>query len=181
MLNPIIIYIIIFSFSIVISCEEEIPRTTAPKEDIPTELQPDQISWDIEVTFVDSNYVKAKLYAKRARVYQERMETLLDSGLKVYFFSEGDKQPVSYLVAEKARIDDRTKDMFAEGNVVVISEKSGRKLETQLLSWDNKTQKFYSTEFVKITTSEEIIQGYGFESDANLNNYKIHKVSGVKQ
>ncbi len=164
-----------------LSCEDELPRATAPRMDILSEIQPDQISWNIKVTFVDSNYVKAILYATRARVFQERMETLIDSGLKVDFFSMDEKQRISYLVAEKARIDDRTKDMFAEGNVVVISEKTGRKLETQILSWNNSTQRFYSTEFVKITTPEEIIQGYGFESDANLSNYNIHKVSGVKQ
>jgi hypothetical protein len=47
--------------------------------------------------------------------------------------------------------------------------------------WDNGSQKLYSTEFVTITSPNEKIQGYGFESDQNLTNYKIFKVSGVKK
>ncbi len=181
LINKILITIIVTLAFLLISCEEKAPRATAPREEISTELQPDQISWNVKIEFVDSNYTKAILYAKKASVYQERMETFLDSGLVVDFFSQTSGQRLSNLVADKARIDDRTKNMIAEGNVVVISESTNRKLETPLLSWDNATQKFYSSEFVKITTSDEVIQGYGFESDANLNNYKILKVSGVKQ
>jgi len=31
---------------------------------------------------------------------------------------------------------------------------------------------------VRITSPDEKLQGYGFESDLNLTNYKIYKVSG---
>lgn len=71
--------------------------------------------------------------------------------------------------------------MLAQGNVIVVAESKGRRLETQLLEWDNLRQKIYSTEYVTITTPTEIINGYGFESDPNLNEYKINRVSGIQK
>ena len=175
-LYPLIILLIFFS-----SCEE---RESIPKEDkdkYSGELGPDQIAWDVNVVFVDSSFTKAILKARRARVYNGPMETLLDSGLKVDFFSRESGARISHLTADSARIDDRTKNMLARGNVVVISDSSARKLETSVLSWDNKTQKFYSSEFVKITSPDEVIQGYGLESDVQLSKYKILGVSGEKR
>jgi LPS export ABC transporter protein LptC len=108
-------------------------------------------------------------------------ETYLDGGLQVEFYSRSSGKRVSFLTADSAKIDDRTKNMLAWGHVVVIGDSSHSRLETSILHWDNKTQKLYSTEFVKITSPGEKLQGYGFESDQNLTNYKIFKVSGEQK
>lgn len=163
------------------SCgQEKIQTAKIADSSAVSEDMPDQISWDAEVIFVDSSFTKAILNAERARVYNERMETLLDGGVKVKFMDKESKKKVSTLTADSARIDDKTKDMLAKGDVVVISDSSNTKLETSLLMWDNKTEKLYSTEFVRITSPNEILEGYGFESDQNLTNYKVMNVSGVR-
>lgn len=175
------IYTLIFLlFAILISsCDEEkvVSKKNMAKEDLG--LIPDQISWDVEVSFIDSSYTKAILYAKRARIYQKKNETLLDSGIKVLFMSKTSGEKVSTLTADSAKIDDLTKNMLSYGRVVVISDSTKTKLETSLLEWNNTSQKLYSTEFVKITSPQETIKGVGFESDQNLNNYKIFKVQSI--
>ncbi|MFH1050570.1 MAG: LPS export ABC transporter periplasmic protein LptC [bacterium] len=166
---------------VLVSCDE---GKVIPKKNIEShnlETQPDQISYETEVFFADSSFTKAILKAKRARVYQARFETLLDGGVYVQFFKRQSNKKVSYLTSDSARIDDRTKNMLAGGNVIVISDSTNTKLETSLLEWDNTTQKLYSTEFVKVTSPSETIQGYGFESDQSLSNYKIFKVSGEQR
>ena len=145
------------------------------------EEAPDQISIRPEVIFSDSSDTKAILTAARARIYQKRAETLLDGGMKVIFFEVETGDEASILTADSGRIDDKTRNMRATGNVVVVSEDSGRRLESSLLEWDNKTQKLYSTEFVKIYTPTGNLQGYGFESDQNLTNYTFYKVSGEQR
>lgn len=163
------------------SCKENkvVPKTNNFSEELG--VPPDVVSNDIEVIFVDSSYTKAILKAKRARVFNERMETLLDSGLRVDFFNKQSGAKVSTLTADSAKIDDKTKNMIAKSNVVVISDSSQTRLETNILQWDNASQKLYSTEFVKITSPKENIRGYGFESDVYLNHYKIFKVSGEQK
>ncbi len=144
-------------------------------------IHPDQISHKFEVLFLDSNWTKAKLIAGRGRTYNSRMETLIDGELRLDLYAQNSTIVTTWLTADSARIDDRTGDMLARGNVVVFSDSSQTTLETSLLQWVQADNKFYSTEFVRITSPEELIEGYGFESDKNLINYKIFKVSGVKR
>lgn len=141
----------------------------------------DQTGWNVEVSFLDSSVTKAILHARRTRVYNTRMETLLDSGVKVDFLSRYSGRILSTLTSDSARVDDRTKDMLASGHVVVLGDSTKTTLETTRLHWNNKTQKLYTTEYVKITSPKETIMGYGLESDQSLANYKIFKVSGVQR
>ena len=166
------LYLLLF-----IACEEEKKIDVDNKID-KSEIVPDQISWDIEVNFIDSSFTKAILTARKARIFDEKKETLLDSGLKLIFFSSKTRKRASVLTADSAKIDDNTKDMLAMGNVLVISDSTHTRLETNLLMWKNEDEKLYSTEFVEITTPYEKLKGWGFESDLNLINYKIFKVSG---
>lgn len=175
------LFIIILFILLIPGCQKTRVFPERVEEAINTAVQPDQISWNMEVFFVDSSFTKAILRAKRARIYQDRAETLLDSGVTCEFLSQKTGKRSSYLTADSARIDDRTKNMLARGHVVVISDSTNTKLETSLLMWDNQAQKLYSTEYVRITSPEERLQGYGFESDLYLNNYKIMKVSGEKK
>lgn len=176
-------YIIcIFFFSLLCSCEEDYTIPKLSKQDsIRIHSQPDQVSRNFKVIFIDSSFTKAVLTGTVGRIYNQRKETLIDSGLVVEFKSRHSGKRVSILTADSARIDDNTKNMLARGNVVVVSDSTGTKLETTLLEWNNTTQKLYSTEYVVITTNSEVIRGWGFESDQNLDNYSIKKVSGEQR
>ena len=143
------------------------------------EKQPDQICFDLVLTFIDSSNTKAIVKARRARVFLDSNKTFLDSGVTVQFFNENGKK-TGTLTADRVKIDDITKDMFASGKVVAISDSSRTKLETEELDWNNETKKIYSNVYVKITSPSEIIEGRGLESDEQLNNYKIFKVTGIK-
>lgn len=176
-----ILQIFICLIFLLVSCDD---RKIVPKvltDSINVEELPSQISWNVKVLFVDSSYTKAILRAKRARIYDRIGITLLDSGLQVEFMSKESKNRISLLTADSAEIEDKTKNMIARGNVVVISDSSSTKLETSVLQWNNTTQKIYSTEYVKITSPTESLQGWGFESDQYLINYKIFRVSGEKR
>ncbi|MES2765669.1 MAG: LPS export ABC transporter periplasmic protein LptC [Bacteroidota bacterium] len=142
---------------------------------------PSHLTWNITVRFMDSSITKAILKGRRARVYEERQETLLDSGVTVDFMGTTGAKRVARMTSDSCRVDDRTRDMIARGNVVVVSDSTGKKLTTTLLIWDNARQKLRTTEFVRIESPGEVIEGYGLESDQYLKEYKIFKVSGIKQ
>lgn len=144
------------------------------------EKLPDQICYNLDIAFIDSSNTKATVKAKRAKVFADSNKTFLDSGVFVQFFNEFGKK-TGNLTAKNVEINDLTKDMFATGNVVVISDSSKTKLQTNELEWKNNTKKIYSNVYVKITSPNEIIEGFGLESDEKLNNYKIFKVTGIKQ
>lgn len=137
---------------------------------------PSQESWNSTVFFSDSGKTKAVLEAGHISVYKNKGYTLIDSSAKVNFYKND--VIVSTLTGKKGRINDKTKDIEIYDSVVVINTE-GSELRTQKLFWNNHTQKVTSDEFVKIKTPSENIEGIGFESDQNLKNYKIFKVSGT--
>lgn len=173
--------LVIILFLITMSCSKRSEFVSKKIDSLSGVEQANQIANDIEVIFADSNFTKAVLKAKQARIFNKINTTYLDSSVNVDFLSKYTKQRISYLNSDSARIDDITKDMIAMGNVVVISDSSGVKLETEILQWSNSRQKVYSNEYVKITTKNELITGYGFESNPDLSNYKILKVSGIQR
>lgn len=163
------------------SCDEKKAAKPQKLDSLDWSIQPDQIANNFRIRFVDSNWTRAILMGGRGKVYNSRMETIIDNGLRLELFNKNTTQVATWLTADSARIDDNTHDMFAFGNIVVFSDSSQTKLETTFLQWNHQQQKFYSNAFVRITSPTETIEGYGFESDQHLKNYRIYKVSGIKQ
>jgi len=138
---------------------------------------PSQESWNSTVFFTDSGKTKAVLEAGHFRVFPESKETLLDSNIKVNFYN--DLEEVStILTAKSGKVNDATEDLYAYDSVVVASD-SGNTLKTDELMWRNKDKKIISDKFVTILSPKEKIQGFGFESDQNLNNYVIYNITYV--
>lgn len=144
-------------------------------------IKPDQLANFIKVNFYEDSWTKAVLTSDRAEIYFGSQQTHLIGNVVVEYFSKNSGKRLSKLTADKATIDDNTKDMIATGNVVVWSDSARVKLETTKLQWSNDRQIVYTNEFIKVTTPSEIINGYGFESDLSFSYYKILKVSGIKQ
>lgn len=147
-----------------------------PRTDLKSGEIPDQESWKSSVIFSDSGNVKAILNAGHISVFNSRAYTLIDSGAVVDFYKTGEK--VSTLTGMRGKVLDATKDIEIYDSVVVVN-KEGSVLKTSKLYWNNKTQKVSTDVFVKITTPKEDIEGIGFESDQNLKNYTVYKVTGV--
>ncbi len=175
------ISLILITIVFLFSCEARKEAVRKKVDSLSQSQKPDQLSKNVTVIFADSNFTKAVLTAKQARVFKAKNVTYLDSSVNVEFMSKYTNKRMSILTSDSAQIDDLTKDMIAMGNVIVISDSTGLKLETSVLEWSNIRQKIYSNQFVRITTANELILGYGFESNPNLSNYKIMKVSGIQR
>ncbi len=169
--------LLIISCTLFTSCGTE--KVEPPKTDlISSDSIPTQESYNTTVTFSDSGYVKAILKAGRIRQFAKFNYTLIDSGAVVDFYKRGVYS--STLTGKRGKIYDVTKDVEVYDNVKLVSQ-DGANLTTNKLYWVNKTQKIKTDEFVHIKTKTDDIQGYGFESDQNLKNYVIYKVSGEVQ
>ena len=100
-------------------------------------------------------------------------------GIRVDYY---DKDTVAHgsVTAKYARYDVNEETWILRDSVIVINEDND-KLETELLNWDQKKDLIHTDRFVRITRikTEEIIQGFGFESDSHLRRQKIKKVSAI--
>lgn len=154
-------------------CEEKLKPSVVnvAKRDIPS-----QESWESSVIFSDSARVKAVLWAGHISAFAEKQHTVMDESIHVDFFNE-QEQHASTLTAERGRVEDRTRDFAAYGNVIVVSD-SGTVLKTDSLFWKDATRTIETNSFVDILSKTEHIKGHGLVSDQALKNYRILQVTG---
>jgi LPS export ABC transporter protein LptC len=156
-------------------CEEKV-RPSVLSGVSSTQL-PSQESWNSTITFTDSGIVKAIVNAGHIYAFENTHKTHMDSGVVIDFFDENGAH-TSRLTSHKGSVDEASNNLEASGNVVVTSD-SGTVVRTERMFWTNSTQLIHSPEFVHITSPTEDLKGTGFESDHNLRNYRIFKVTGT--
>ena len=113
------------------------------------------------------------------KLYKEYDDSaLLVGDVEVDFFDEEGNR-ISILYADTARINEKTNDLNAHGNVFVVSD-SGYTLSTNKLSWNNGYEMIMSEDSVTFTTIEgDTLHGVGFESDSDLEEWRIYKPFGI--
>ena len=60
-----------------------------------------------------------------------------------------------------------------------IQNLKGEQFDTELLYWDQRAQRIYSDEFIRIEQPDRIITGHGFESNQQMTVYTIRKPEGI--
>ncbi len=173
--KAIITYLMAFSFSLLlISCSNE---KIKPDVDltIDEENTPTIESWNAKIFFTENGNLRAILYTDHLEAFDIPKEKLLKN-LKVEFFNKRGSK-TTQLTSERGRIDDITQDMYAYDNVVAINDSSKVRLETNELMWRKVDEKIVSDKFVRITSPDEIIEGFGLVSDQHIRNYEIKNVT----
>lgn len=166
---------IIITAALIISCSDNKIKPSVDTSSNDTGNVPTQESWNSKIYFTNMGVTDAILYAEHIMVYNDRKVTLLE-GVKIDFYDSG--TVTSTLTSKRGRVNDITNDMYAIDNVVAKND-SGTVLETEELVWRNKDKKIVSDKFVTVTSPEEVIQGYGFESDKGLDNYTIFDITYI--
>lgn len=80
--------------------------------------------------------------------------------------------------ADTAYYYDKKKLWELRGSVE-IQNQQGERFNTELLFWNQDTQKVYSDKFIRIEQIDRIITGQGFESNQQFTVYTIHKPEGI--
>lgn len=117
--------------------------------------------------------------AKAEKLYKSSNDlALLVGNVEVDFFSEeGDH--ISILYSDSAQINEQSNNLRANGNVFVVSD-SGYTLTTSKILWDNRYKMIIAEDSVMFTTTEgDTMYGVGFESDMDLDQWRIFRIYGV--
>jgi len=131
-----------------------------------------------ELLHTENGKIKVRIVANKIERFQNQHPRLIFSEhMEVYFYNDSSELQ-STLMANDASIDDDTKIMLAQNNVVLTSS-DDKKLETEELVWDEKQEKIYTDKKVKITTGKEVIYGEGFMSNPDFSQYSITKIHGT--
>ena len=140
--------------------------------------RPDAESWDAVITLTNKGAKRGVIRSGHLEKYNDNEFILLDQNVVADFFNE-EEVFTTNLKSFIAEIDEEEDFLVAIGNVVVVTD-SGVTLFTDTLSWDNQKEKvFTSDSVIFITEKKDTLYGIGFESDIELNNWKILQPTGV--
>lgn len=157
------------------SCENDIAKVRAlvPEDEINKE-----IAEEVEMIYSDSAVVRVRIRGGKMFTYKEGKQTLQEfpEGIAVDFFDERQRIQ-SKLTANYAIRYDGKKEILIRDNVVWKSE-TPETLETEELIWSEKDAKVYSKRFVKITTPNDVLYGYGFEAEEDFSKWQITAPQG---
>tara|TARA_B100000900_G_scaffold613_1_gene519 strand:+ start:109 stop:627 length:519 start_codon:yes stop_codon:yes gene_type:complete len=140
--------------------------------------RPDAESWDAVITLTNKGAKRGVIRSGHLEKYNDNEFILLDQNVDADFFNE-EEVFTTNLKSLVAEIDEEEDFLVAIGSVVVVTD-SGVTLFTDTLSWDNQKEKvFTSDSVIFITEKKDTLHGIGFESDIELNNWKILQPTGV--
>ena len=123
----------------------------------------------------ENGKLKVKIVATTIERFNNQQPQLVFSNHLVVYFYNDSALVQSTLKAEYAEINDGKKLMTAKENVI-LTNITGKKLESEELIWDEKNNKIYTDKKVKITTGNEAIEGEGFVSTPDFTEYSISKI-----
>ena len=174
-----IIIPIFFGALMLFSCENDIDVIHSITS---TSKVPKQTAENVEVIYSDSAMTQLKIIAPKLDYFQKLENNSyfeFSEGIKVYFYHT-DQSIRSKLTANYAIYYEAKQLWEARENVVAINE-DGEILNTELLYWDELKRIIYTDKFARVKDENSEIQGHGFESDQNFNNWEFKKVTGIIQ
>ena len=117
--------------------------------------------------------------AKSKKLYKKSNEmALLVGNVQADFFNESGEH-ISILYSDSAKINEKNNNLYASGNVLVVSD-SGYTLVTNQILWDNRYRMIIAEDSVMFTTYDgDTLYGVGFESDMDLNHWRISRPFGI--
>ena len=145
-------------------------------EDTSEELKENEI-WNpiIILSREETRLVKAK----SDKLYKNINEMALLVGNVVVDCYNDEGNHISILYSDSARINEQNNNLHANGNVYVVSD-SGYTLTTNKILWDNRYDMIVSEDSVMFTHIEgDTLYGVGFESDIDLERFKIFRPLGI--
>jgi LPS export ABC transporter protein LptC len=166
--------VVILAAVLLAGCEDKIKPSVLTTVD--SRSMPQQESWNSQIVISDSGVVRAVIHSGYFKVYATSRMTHLSDSVHVQFYGP-DGRPTTVLTSRRADIDESTNNLEAHEQVVVTSE-TGTRLYTEELYWDQKRERIHTPVFVRIISPKERLQGVGMESDQNLKNYRIFRVTG---
>jgi LPS export ABC transporter protein LptC len=139
-------------------------------------MRPDSEVRHARIYLYDKGRITTEIYSEEIHKFED-LDSTMGYQLDIDFF-DTTGQVMSQVVGDSGVIRENSGQLSIYGNVVVITE-DNTKLETDYLFWNTTTDKIYTDAFVKITTEDGVLTGWGLEGDQKLSSYQIlSKVSG---
>lgn len=130
----------------------------------------DQIMYNSRFVLSDQGIARAQMHSDTAYFFDDNTRMEFENPNVTFFTSTGAKDAV--LTARHGTFNNRTSNMIARKNVVVVSE-DGRRLTTPELIYNQQKNEISSDSAFVLTEPNRELRGIGFRSDPNMNNIQV--------
>ena len=140
---------------------------------------PSMATMDVVTYISDSGVTRYRMDADEWLVYDRKKPSYwaFEKGVYLEQFDSVFNVDAS-IKADTAYYYDKQKLWKLMGHVDIKNRK-GERFNTELLYWNQATEKVYSDRFIRIEQPDRIITGYGFDSNQQMTNYQIRNMGGV--
>jgi len=168
---------LLFTFVFLISaCTPNNPediRAFTDREELPT------VSFkDLNAIATDSGRLKYRLVSPEVLQFDAKEEPTMNFPKGLHYYVYNNDEEIESQIKCNFAIHYKDRELWELRNDVEIINNNGNVVNTELLYWDTREKRIYNDEFVKITTNDDVITGYGFETDEQISVYSIKKASG---
>lgn len=152
------------------ACENKLARVEANYTTDDTLVE---VGEQVEILYSDSAVVRIRITAPTLKNYTERTDPRQEfpEGIKVEFLNPA-QQVVNTLTSKFAVRQQEKSIVIARDSVVMNSAKQER-IETEELTWDERSAKIRTDKFVKVSRPGEVIYGFGLEANQDFSYWKI--------
>jgi len=161
--------IALFISILLLSCEEKVKELNS------TPTLPSEVVEDFRLDETEQGKKVYTLKAEKAYLYKS-LHRIDVREPRITFFDEKGKV-FSILTSKKGRIDTRTYDLLAKGDVVVKTRDSTT-LYTDSLIWDQRKRIITTQAWVRVKSPTSTLEGEGLVSDASLQKIEITHIRG---
>lgn len=142
------------------------------------ERLPAQTLFKSSIQITDSAKVTAQVFAGKIDRYtsDEDPHDEFSNGIKVLSYTS--KGEIESTITAKKAINHSESHIMQAMDSVTLENYEGKKLETELLIWNQEENKIFTDQHVKITTKTEILFGEGLDAKDDFSQYEIKNITG---
>lgn len=162
---PAAIFVLFFT-----ACEDikKETRQVVTEDDVAVE-----VAKDVEILYSDSAVVRVKVTGPVLLNINDRDDPRQEFPNGIRFdFLQADRTVRSTLTAKTA-VRQQEKGLITARDSVVLTTIKQEKLETEELTWDEKSAKIRTDKFVKVSQPGEVVYGFGLEANQDFSYWKI--------
>ncbi|MEA3392970.1 MAG: LPS export ABC transporter periplasmic protein LptC [Candidatus Marinimicrobia bacterium] len=136
---------------------------------------PDREIWNAVITVTRSGETESRIFAAHIVQYPNSNDMIISDSMRIDFYRDGLHE--SYLIADSGLVNDKSDNIVAIGNVIMVSD-SGFTAYTDSVFFINDSNKVYTNSAIQIFSKEDTLYGTDFVSDTKFENWTIFNPLG---
>lgn len=156
-----------------LACQQQDKQPVTSETSISIDSIPSLTGENINTLVTDSGKMSYRMIASKLSIFDKVDSPYWDFSEGVHMITFSEAGEGNGEIQSKFAVYYVDKDLWELRTNVIANNPDGKKIETELLYWDQNKKEIYSNAFVKITEDDMITKGTGFKSDEAFEEWSL--------